>query len=413
MPALHQLCSPLLERLERLPEPQRRALEIVFGMSTGVAPDRFVVGLAVLGLLSEAAAERPLLCVIDDARGWDEASTSTLAFVTRRLQADPVGVVFAARVPDEALLHLPELEVRGLDEGDARALLRVAVPFKLDEDVRDRIVAETRGNPLALVRVSARADPDQLADGFGVLERTRSHRADSESFVRRFEGLPTGRAASLLVAAAEPVGDPVLLLRAAGRSGSRLAAADDRGQQRRAAVGWSARRSSATRCARTAVYRTASVEERRAAHLALAEATDREADPDRRAWHLAAAAAGQTRRLPPSSNAPPAGRRRAAGWALRRRSCGAPSELTVDPRRRSERALAAAQASLQAGAFAALWQLVERAGMLDERQQAAAALLRGQIAFASGLGGDATQLLLDAARRLEPLRPRRSRARPT
>jgi hypothetical protein len=226
---VHLLCSPLLDRLdrlERLPEPQRRALEIVFGMSAGVAPDRFVVGLAVLGLLSEAAAERPLLCVIDDAHWWDEASTLTLAFVTRRLQADRVGVVFAARNPDEALRHLPELEVRGLDDGDARALLGSAVPFKLDVDVRDRIVAETRGNPLALLELPRGLSPGQLADGFGLLDAGGLTGRIEESFVRRLEGLPQDARLALLVAAAEPVGDPVLLLRAAGALGIPVSAPD-------------------------------------------------------------------------------------------------------------------------------------------------------------------------------------------
>jgi DNA-binding CsgD family transcriptional regulator len=398
---LHQLCSPLLDRLERLPEPQRRALETVFGMSTGVAPDRFVVGLAVLGLLSEAAAERPLLCVIDDARWWDEASMLALAFVTRRLQADPVGVVFAARIRDEAVRHLPELEVRGLDEGDAHALLGLAVPFKLDADVRDRILAETRGNPLALLELPRGLSPDQLADGFGVLDARGLTGRIQESFVRRFEALPQDARLALVVAAAEPVGDPVLLLRAAGTLGIPVTAADiEANSDGLLSVG--VRVVFRHPCARTAVYRTARVEERRAAHAALAQVTDREAEPDRRAWHLAAAAAGADEEVAAELE-------RSAGRAQARGGVGAAAaflvratELTGDPRRRTERTLAAAQASLQGGAFAVALELVERAGVLDERQQAAAALLRGQIAFASGLGGDATQLLLDAANRLEP-----------
>src|SRR4051812_4867881 len=148
---LHQLCAPLLDRLERLPGPQRDALRIVFGLTAGPAPDRFLVGLAVLSLVSEVAEEGPLLCVVDDAQWLDQTSALTLAFVARRLLAEPVGLVFAAREPGEELRHVPDLEVHGLVNGDARALLGSAVRFALDERIRDRIIAETRGNPLALL----------------------------------------------------------------------------------------------------------------------------------------------------------------------------------------------------------------------------------------------------------------------
>jgi hypothetical protein len=151
--SLHQLCGPLLDRLPKLPAPQRQAMEIVFGLSAGGAPDRFLVGLAVLSLLSEVAEQRQLLCVVDDAQWLDQTSALTLAFVARRLLAEPVGIVFAAREPGEELRHVPELEVHGVRNGDARALLSSAVRFKLDEAVRDRIIAETRGNPLALLEL--------------------------------------------------------------------------------------------------------------------------------------------------------------------------------------------------------------------------------------------------------------------
>ena len=151
--SLHQLCASLLDRLDRLPAPQRRALEIAYGLSAGGAPDRFLVGLAVLSLLSEAADERPILCLVDDAQWLDRASALTLAFVARRLLAERVGVVFAAREPGGELAQLPELEVRGLLRDDARALLGAAVWLRLDERVSDRIVAETHGNPLALLEL--------------------------------------------------------------------------------------------------------------------------------------------------------------------------------------------------------------------------------------------------------------------
>src|SRR3954451_3316924 len=217
--SLHQLCAPLLDRLERLPPPQRQALEIVFGLSAGAAPDRFVVGVAVLSLFSEAAEERPLLCVVDDAQWLDHASALTLAVVARRLLAEPVGIVFAAREPAQALQHVEELEVRGLRDEDARALLGSAVRFMLDAQVRDRIIAETRGNPLGLLELPRGLTATQLAGGFGVLGTEALMGRIEHSFVRRLEELSEDARRLLLVAAAEPVGDPLLLWRAAERLG--------------------------------------------------------------------------------------------------------------------------------------------------------------------------------------------------
>ena len=172
--SLHLLCGPLLDRLSRLAAPQRRALEIVFGLNDGAPPDRFLVGLAVLSLLSEAGEARPVLCVVDDAQWLDRASALTLAFVARRLLADPVGIVFATREPGDELAHLPELEVRGLVDGDARALLSSSVGFGLDQAVRDQVIAETRGNPLALLELPRGLTPTQLAGGLGLM-KARSH----------------------------------------------------------------------------------------------------------------------------------------------------------------------------------------------------------------------------------------------
>ncbi len=223
---LHQLCAPLLDRLGRLPGPQRQALEIVFGLSTGAAPDRFLVGLGLLSLLSEVADERPLLCVVDDAQWLDQVSALTLAFVARRLLAEPVGILFAAREPAEELRHLPELEVLGLRNGDARALLGSAVRFVLDARVRDRIVAEMRGNPLALIELPRGLTATELAGGFGLLAAQALTGQIEKSFVRRLVELPDDARTLLLVAAAEPLGDPVLLWRAAERLGISPAAAD-------------------------------------------------------------------------------------------------------------------------------------------------------------------------------------------
>src|SRR6266581_2849763 len=288
--SLHQLCGPLLDRLGRLPPPQRQSLEIVFGVSSGAAPDRFLVGLAVLSLFAAAAEERPLLCVIDDAQWLDQASELTLAFVARRLLAEPVGIVFSAREPGEELRHVPELEVQGVRDGDARALLNSAVRFKLDEAVRDRIGAETRGNPLALLELPRGLTASQLAGGFGLLGAQALTGRIEESFVRRLELLSDDGRRLLLVAASEPVGDPLLLWRAAERLGIGLAAAEAAEAEGLLAIG--GRVIFRHPLVRSAVYRSAAAEDRRAVHSALAEATDREADPDRRAWHLAAAAAG-------------------------------------------------------------------------------------------------------------------------
>jgi DNA-binding CsgD family transcriptional regulator len=405
--SLHQLCAPLLARLERLPGPQREALEIVFGLAEGPAPDRFLVGLAVLSLLSEAAEQHPLLCVVDDAQWLDRTSALTLAFVARRLLAEPVGIVFAAREPGEELRHLPQLEVNGLVNGDARALLSSAVQFALDGPVRDRILAETRGNPLALLELPRGLTPTQLAGGFGMPEARDLSRRIEKSYVRRLETLPETARRLLLIAAAEPVGDPLLLQRACERLGIKLSALDE-------TDGWLALEERVTfphPLARSAVYRSAGGPERRAAHLALAEVTDRDAEPDRRAWHLAGATAGPdeevARELERSAGRAQARGGLAAAAAFLQRAVA----LTGNPARRADRALAAAQASLGAGAFDVARRLLAaaEAGPLDELGRARVDLLLAEVAFAQNRGGDAPLLLLQAARKLETLDVRLSR----
>jgi DNA-binding CsgD family transcriptional regulator len=407
--SLHQLCGPLLDRLETLPVPQRDALQVVFGLNAGPAPDRFLVGLGVLSLVSDVAEERPLLCVIDDAQWLDQASALTLAFVARRLVAEPVGLVFAAREPGDELQHLPELEVHGLRNGDARALLGSAVPITLDEQVRDRIIAETRGNPLALLELPRGLTVTQLAGGFGLLEAQALPDRIEQSFVRRLQTLGDEPRRLLLVAAADPLGDPLLVSAAAERPGIGPAAADVVRAHGLLAIG--ERVTFRHPLVRSAVYRSGTVEDRRAAHLALAEATDQEADPDRRAWHLAAAAAGPDERVAVEL-ARSAGRAQARGGiaaaaAFLQRAVA----LTQDPERRSDRALAAAEAAFQAGALDAALRLVStaEAASLDEYQRARVDLVRANVAFASGLGSDAPALLLTAARRLERLDPELAR----
>ena len=399
--SLHQLLAPLLDRSERIPGPQREALGIVFGLGAGPAPDRFLVGLAVLSLLAEVAEERPLLCVVDDEQWLDRESALTLAFVARRLLAEPIGLVFAAREPGDELRRLPELEVPGLGANDARALLGSALPFPLDVGVRDRILAEARGNPLALLELPRGLTAIQMAGGFGVPQaQTLSVRIE-ESFRLRLEALPDATRLLLLAAAADPVGDPLLLSHAAERLGIAVSAAA--GAEGLLRIG--DRVTFRHPLVRSAVYGAASPEERREVHLALAEATDRRIDPDRRAWHLAAGAAGPDEEvameLERSANRARDRGGLAAAAAFLQRSVA----LTVDLDRRVERALAASAASLYAAAFdGALSMLsIAEAGSPDELQCARVELLRGQIAFSSNPGSDAPPLLLKAAKRLERL----------
>jgi DNA-binding CsgD family transcriptional regulator len=399
---LHQLCVPMLEHADKLPVPQREALQTAFGISAG-PPDRFLVGLAVLSLLSEVAAEHPLICVVDDQQWLDHASAQALGFAARRLGAEPVGLVFAALEPGNELAGLPELEVTGLRDDDARALLESALSAPLDARVRDGIVAEAHGNPLALLELPRGLSPTELAGGFGLPGAMPLPSRIEESFRRQLEALPEPTRRLLLVAAAEPYGDVSLVWRAAGRLriGVQAAApALDAGL-----VEFGAQVRFRHPLLRSASYRAASVRDRQAVHAALAEVTDPAAEPDRRAWHRAKAAPGPDEQvaaeLEQSADRAQARGGLAAAAAFLERSV----LLTLDPARRAERTLAAAQASMQAGAFGTALELLAtgEAGPLDELQSARVDLLRGEIVFASGLGSDASPLLLKAAKRLEPL----------
>jgi DNA-binding CsgD family transcriptional regulator len=400
---LHLLCAPLLGRLDALPGPQAEALRTAFGMSEGPAPDRFLIGLAVLGLLSEVAAERPVLCVVDDAQWLDQASTQVLAFVARRLGAESVGLVFGTRVAGGELAGLPELEVGGLPEADARALLDAVLTGPVDARVRDEIVAETRGNPLALLELPRGVTAAELAGGFGLPGALPLTGRIEDSFRRQITALPEQVRRLLLVAAADPTGDPVLVWRAAGRLGIGAAAARPAAEAGLAEFG--ARVRFRHPLVRSAAYQLASARDRQEVHRVLAEATDPEADPDRRAWHRAQAAAGPDKDVAAQLERS-AGRAQArGGLAAAAAFLERAAELTADPARRAGRTLAAAQADLRAGSFGRALKLLAmaEAGPVDDVQGARADLLRGQIAFASGPGSDAPLLLLKAARRLEPL----------
>jgi AAA ATPase domain len=287
---LHQLCAPMLDHLQRLPAPQRAALRTAFGLGPGSAPDRFLVGMATLSLLADVAEEHPLLCLVDDEQWLDQASAQVLGFVARRLAAESVGLVFAARVPGDELAGLPELVVEGLQEADARALLDAVLTGPLDASVRDRIVAEARGNPLALLELPRGLTPAELAGGFALPDAMPLSGRIEESFQRRLEVLPDDTRRLLQLAAADPAGDPVLLWRAAQRLGIAPQATDPAAEAGLLEIG--ARVRFRHPLVRSAAYRSASLQEHQELHRALAEATEPELDPDRRAWHWALAAPG-------------------------------------------------------------------------------------------------------------------------
>ncbi|HYZ81904.1 MAG TPA: AAA family ATPase [Solirubrobacteraceae bacterium] len=404
---LQQLCAPMLDWLDRLPAPQGDALGVALGLRTGEAPDRFLVGLAVLNLLSEAAEEQPLLCVVDDAQWLDRASAQALGFVARRLLAESVALLLVTRGPSNELEGLPRLVVEGLRDRDARALLCSAVRVPLDERVRERLVAEARGNPLALLELPRGLTPAQLAGGFGLPSTLPLRGRIEESFRRRLAGLAPETRRLLLVAAAEPVGDPMLVWRAAERLGIGVQAASD--TDGLLALGHHV--TFRHPLVRSVVYQAASPQERQAVHRALADATDPEVDPDRRAWHLAHATPAVDEEVA-SELERSAGRAQARGGlaaaaAFLARAAG----LTPQPSRRTELALAAAQAKHLAGAPDAALRLlsIAESGPLDELQRAQVDLLHGEIAFALSRGRDAPPLLLQAAKRLEPLDVRLAR----
>jgi DNA-binding CsgD family transcriptional regulator len=403
--ALHQLTGRMLGQLGQLPAPQRDALGVAFGLSSGSVPDRFLVGVAVLGLLSEVAAGQPLLCLVDDAQWMDQASAQALAFVARRLDSESVALIFGTRDPANAggLVGLPQLTLERLADGDARALLASVLPGRLDERVRDRIIEESGGNPLALLELPYGVTAAGLAGGFSAAGPLPLADRIEQSFQRRIAPLPEDTQRLLLLAAAEPLGDPALLWRAAGPLGIRGGAADAAESGGLLKIG--ARVTFRHPLVRSAIYRSAVPRDRRDVHRALAGATDPRFDPDRRAWHRAQAAPGPdedvAEELERSAGRAQARGGLAAAAAFLERSAA----LTLEPARRAERELAAAGATAQAGAFDAALRLLAAAEAepLDQLQSARADLLRGQIAFASSRGSDAPPLLLTAARRLEPL----------
>ncbi|MER6510580.1 BREX system ATP-binding domain-containing protein [Nonomuraea sp. NPDC001636] len=406
--ALHQLCAPLLASAATLPEPQRQAIDVAFGNATGPAPGRLVLGLAVLSLLAEAAEERPLVCLVDDAQWLDVATRQVLGFVARRLHAESVLLVFAVREPsqDTLLAGLPELTVDGLAEEDARALLTVTTPGLLDAKVADRIVAETRGNPLALLELSHSGRAELLggfalpAIGTGALQ---------ERYENRIRALPEPTRLLLLLAAADPTGDAALFWRASQALGLEAEQAVPAQEAQLVEIGGNVRFRHPL--VRSAAYAAGDAEARRAVHRALAGASEGGGDRRRRVWHLAAAATGPDERLAAELAAVAEGVESRGGFAAAAALLRRSSELTIDPGLKIERTLAASRAALDAGDFASVLAMLARAEALpvDDLQSARIYLIRGLTDRAAHSGREAPAALLRAARRLEPLDSRLAR----
>ncbi len=402
---LHQLCAPMLDRLGELPDPQREALTVAFGLNAGSAPDRFLVGLGVLHLLATVAEDGPLLCIVDDTQWLDRTSVQALAFVARRLLAEQVAMVFAVREPLEELDGVPVLEILPLGNREARHLLESAIPGRLDQHVQDRIVAEARGNPLAILELPREFTVARLAGGFGVPGSDSPAIRMEQSFARRLGSLPEDTQRLLLVAAAEPVGDVSLLWRAADRLGIGAEAAAPAVSAGLIEVGSRVRFRHPL--VRSAIYGRAGPADRQEVHRALSEATDEQTDPDRRAWHRAHAAAGPDEAVASDLEQSAARAQARGGIAAAAAFLERAAELTPDSKARAERGLAAAEASIEAGSPDSAERLLETAeiGPLDDLQQARSMRLRARILFARNRGNDAPPLYLAAARRLESLDP--------
>ncbi len=402
---VHQLCASMFARLDALPEPQRDALSVALGVSSGDTPDRFLVALAVLSLLSAVAEERPLLCLVDDAQWLDAVSAQVLGFVARRLLAESVAIVFGVREPSEEreLVGLPELLLSGLDEDDARALLATVIPGPLDERVRDRIVAETRGNPLALLELPRGLSAAELAGGFALPDAVALSRRIEHHYLRRVGALPETTQRLVLLAAADAVGDAALLWRAAEALGISGGAAEAAISEQLLEIGGRVRFRHPL--VRSAVYRASPAADRQAVHGALAAAIDAESDRDRRAWHRAHATTAPDEGVAGELIRSASGAQRRGGIAAAAAFLERAVVFTPDPAERALRALSAARAKFEAGDLPAAESLLAsaEAGPLDDLGQAQLHRMRAQIAFELRRGRDAPRLLLRAAQRLEPL----------
>jgi DNA-binding CsgD family transcriptional regulator len=406
--ALHQLCSSNFERIAHLPSPQLNALSVALGLTTGQAPDPLLVGLAVLGLLSEVAAEQPVLCVVDDAHWLDRESARALGFIARRLLADRIALLLATREVGGLLAGLPELQVGDLGNHDSRTLLESVLPARLDEGVLGRILAESHGNPLALLELPRGLTPAQLAGGFGLPAAQPLSDRIQESFVRRLVNLSQSAQRLLLVAAADPIGDPVIVWGAAQMLGISEDALLEVESEGFLTLGTEV--SFRHPLVRSAVYQAVGSDERAAVHRALAEATDPDIDPDRRAWHRAQATRRPNDEVAAELEHSAARAQARGGFAAAAVFLERSAVLTVDPTQRTRRALLAADATREVGALDSALSLAALAecGPLDESQRAQLDVLRARVSFATDRGRDAPALLLKAANRLECIDTRRA-----
>ncbi|HEX6021777.1 MAG TPA: AAA family ATPase, partial [Solirubrobacter sp.] len=402
---LQQLCGHMTSASAHLPGPQREALEAAFGLREASAPSPFLVGLAVLGVLTEVAGDRALLCIVDDAQWLDEASAHAIAFAARRLDAEGVAIVLAMRTVDDQFADLPRLAVEGLSDDDARELFRQAFPGAIDLRVRDQLIAEARGNPLALRELPRALSAAEIAGGFPLTSSVPLESRIEQSLIAQLEPLPEATRRLLLLAAADPTGDPGLLWRASAALGLGTENLDIAERADALVVG--TRVGFRHPLVRSAVYRSASPEDRRRVHAALAEATSVERDPDRRAWHRASATLRPDEDVAADLERSAVRARTRGGAAAAAAFLERAAELSTAPNRRAQRLIAAAEAKHDAGAPAAALRLLDSARdqPLTALQEATIARLRARAAYALRRDRSATRLLLDAARGLEDLDP--------
>lgn len=403
--ALHQLCGRFMGMAEALPSPQATTLRVAFGVDEGDSPRRFLIGLGVLSLLSAVAEKKPLLCVIDDAQWLDQASAQALSFVGRRLEADAVVLLFAMRdaSPSHGLESLPVLTLAGLSDDDASVLLTSKIQGRLDDQVRNRIIAEAHGNPLALLELPAAFTEEALAGGFGLSGSVSLTARMEEIFLHRAAVLPIATQAVLQVAAADPTGDVDLLQRAVATLGGSLEEAKPAEVEGLIDIGSVV--SFRHPLVRSAIYQAASVTDRRRAHRALAESTDPEVDPDRRAWHRAHSSSEANETVAAELETSAARAQGRGGLAAAAAFLEKATALTPDSARRAHRALAAAKAKMAAGSPEAGRELLEIAakGPLGDVDQAVLERMRAELTYFSKRSRVGARMLLEAAGRIKNL----------
>jgi DNA-binding CsgD family transcriptional regulator len=402
---LQQLCGHMMGSAGRLPVPQREALEAAFGLREASAPSPFLVGLAVLGLLTDVAGERALVCVIDDAQWLDDVSARAVAFVAHRLDAEGIAILLGMRTVERVFADLPQLVVEGLGDDDARELLRLSLPGAIDGRVRDQLIAEARGNPLALQELPRALGPAALAGGFALAGSMPLESRIEESLIAQLEPLPPQTRTLLLLAAADPTGDPGLLWRGSAALGLGPEHLDE--AERAGMLVVDTRVGFRHPLVRSAVYRAASAEERRRVHAALAEATSAERDPDRYAWHRASATVQPDEEVAADLERSAARARTRGGAAATAAFLERAAQLTPAPTRRAQRLIAAAEAKHDAGAPDAALRLLDAARIhpLTALQEAVITRLRVRAEYAQHRDRNGPRLLLAAAQGLEPLDP--------